>query len=464
MRAITRALLIGLPLFVVVEILASRGEAAEATAAADRPNILFLFADDMRPDATAALGSAYIKTPNLDRLASQAVVFRRAHIMGGLQGAVCVPSRAMMLSGRSLFQVDEQLKDTPTWPMQLRSVGYDTHATGKWHNGAPAAAASFPTARSIFLGGMVQNQFEVPIVDFQTFGKPTPRRVEKRHTSEVFADEAIRFLNTRKPDGSPWALYVAFTAPHDPRDAPEDFRTLYNPNEVPLPPNYLPEHPFDNGEMKIRDEQIETWPRTPEAIRRHLADYGAIISHLDFQVGRILEKLEQTGQAANTVVVFAADNGLAIGSHGLMGKQNTYEHSMGVPLMVKGNGFAAGSHTDALCYILDLAPTFCELAGVSAPEGSIGRSLVPVLKAPETGLRDELLFAYRHLMRGIRDDRWKANWYPPLGRWQLFDLREDPFETRDLSQETAHADRLASMRQRLEKLRAEFGDEATLGP
>ncbi len=439
-------------------------EAADPPPPGSRPNILFLFADDMRPDGAACAGSPYIKTPRIDRLASHSLVFTQAHIMGGLQGAVCVPSRAMMLSGRSLFQVDEQLRDVPTWPMQLREAGYVTHATGKWHNGAPAAAASFPSARSLFLGGMVQSQVSVPLVDMQPDGKPGTKRVEERHSSEVFADEAVRFLEGRKDATSPWALYVAFTAPHDPRDAPDAYRSLYQADSVPLPPNYLPEHPFDNGEMKIRDEQLETWPRTPEAIRRHLADYGAIISHLDNQVGRILDALDAIGQADNTVVVFAADNGLAIGSHGLMGKQNLYEHSMGVPLVVRGPGVPAAQRTDALCYILDLAPTFCEIAGTPAPAGSIGKSLIPVLKSPDTRHRDILLFAYRHLMRGVRDDRWKAIWYPPLKRWQLFDLQADPHEKQDLAADPAHAARLATLQQKLAELRVEFGDTAALEP
>ena len=210
--------------------LASSGAAAEATAAADRPNILFLFADDMRPDATASLGSFYIKTPNLDRLASQGVVFRRAHIMGGLQGAICVPSRAMMLSGRSLFQVDEQLRDVPTWPMQLRSVGYETHATGKWHNGAAAAAASFPTARSIFSGR--DGSESVRGTDCR-FSDMTVNRARNGSRSGIRARcspmRRSGFWKRASAVRSPWALYVAFTAPHDPRDAPEAFRALYEP-------------------------------------------------------------------------------------------------------------------------------------------------------------------------------------------------------------------------------------------
>ncbi|MFO0930708.1 MAG: sulfatase-like hydrolase/transferase [Gemmataceae bacterium] len=429
-------------------------------AAAEKPNVLFLFADDMRPDVLGVVGHPEVKTPNLDRLAGRGTLFTRAHIMGGLTGAVCIPSRAMMLSGRSLFRVDNTLKNTPTWPQRLREAGYRTHMTGKWHNGPPAAAASFPGTARLFFGGMVDTQFQVPVQGLGANGKPTPRQVEKQHTSELFADEAVRFLTERHD--RPWALYVAFTAPHDPREAPPAYRDRYDPAKLTLPANYLPRHPFDNGELKNRDEQLEKWPRTPVAIRKHRADYYAIISHLDAQVGRVLDTLDRTGQAKNTVVVFAGDNGLAIGSHGLMGKQNVYEHSVGVPLIVAGPGVRAGVKVDALCYLLDLCPTLCDLAGAKAPAEIAGRSLVPVLTGKTTRHRDRLLFAYRDVQRGVSDGRWKAIWYPARARWQLFDLAADPQEMNDLVGEPASAARLAALKRQLAELRTEFGDTAPL--
>lgn len=428
--------------------------------AADRPNVLFLFADDMRPDVLSVLGHPDVRTPYLDRLAARGMVFTRAHIPGGLTGAVCVPSRAMMLSGRSLFRVDNTLKDTPTWPQRLRAAGYVTHMTGKWHNGPASAAGSFPGAGRLFFGGMVQSQFEVPVQGLTPAGKPTPKQLVGRHASEVFADEAIRFLGERRD--RPWALYVAFTAPHDPRDAPKEYRDRYDPAKLTPPANFLPRHPFDNGEMKVRDEQLEKWPRTREAIARHLADYYGIISHLDAQVGRILAALDRSGQAGNTLVIFAADNGLAIGSHGLMGKQNVYEHSVGVPLIVAGPRVRAGARSDALCYLLDLCPTICELAGAKPPEDIAGRSLVRVLSGEQATHRDALLFAYRDVQRGIHDGRWKAIWYPAQKRWQLFDLQADPGERHDLAAAPAHADRLAALQQRLAALRRTFGDGRVL--
>lgn len=427
-------------------------------AEAPRPNVLILLADDLRADVLGAYGGRVIATPNLDRLAAGGVTFRGAHVMGGTHGAICVPSRAMLLTGRPLFGLDEEMKGLGTWPALLRDAGYATHATGKWHNGPEALASIFPGARAVMLGGMVDSQFVVPLVDVGPDGRMVHDRVERRHTSEIFADEAIRFLDERAGREGPWALYVAFTAPHDPREAPEAYRAAYRPEAMPLPASYLPEHPFDNGELRVRDERLEAWPRTKDAIRRHWADYAAIIAHLDAQVGRILDRLETNGQAAETVVVFAGDNGLALGSHGLMGKQNLYEHSMRVPLIVRGPSVAAGERSDALCYLLDLAPTLCELTGVEPPSGSVGRSLAPVLRDPSRPHREALLLAYRGLMRGVRDERWKLIEYPPSGRWQLFDLASDPDEARDLAADPRQAERVAALRARMRTLQGEFGD------
>ena len=444
-----------------------------AQAAPDKPNILFFFADDLRASALGCYGHPDAKTPNIDKLASQGTLFTRAYIMGGNQGAVCVPSRAMQLSGRSLFTVDSALKNTPTWPMALREAGYAANFSGKWHNGAASAAASFPGARSVFLGGM-SDQFKVKLVDLRPASAPatdpaagTAKQSEK-HSSEVFADEAIRFIEAGKGAGKAWVMYVPFTAPHDPREAPKEWHDQFDPAKMTVPANFLPEHPFDNGELTIRDEKLEKFPRTKEAIQKHWADYHAIIAHMDAQIGRVLAALEASGQSKNTIVIFAADNGLAMGSHGLMGKQSVYEHSVQVPLIISGaggggaGGLPAGKKSDALCYILDLCPTICELAGAKPPEGSIGKSLVPVVRGETNKHRDALVFAYRNLMRGVRDEQFKAIWYPPINRWQLFDLTSDPLEQKDLSADPQHAETLAAMQKKLTTLRTSMGDNAEL--
>ncbi len=429
--------------------------------AASRPNLVFLFADDMRADTIAALGNSHIQTPNLDRLVARGTSFTRAYIMGGLQGAVCVPSRAMMLSGRTLFRISDQLKDVTTWPMVFRAGGYETFGCGKWHNGAASYAASFPNGKSVFLGGM-SDQFRVPIRDVTADGKLTPPRTNAVHASEIFAGEAIDFLRAQKGAAKPFVLYVAFTAPHDPRDAPKEFHARYDPAKLPLPKNFLPKHPFNNGEMTVRDEQLLSWPRTEAAVRKETADYYAIITHLDAQIGRVLEALRETGRGEETIVVFAADNGLAVGSHGLLGKQNLYEHSMRVPLIIGGPGLPAGRRADAMCYLFDLFPTLCELAGLETPKSVEGRSLVPVLKKEQPRHRDAIFTAYRNIQRSVNDGRFKLIRYPHINRSQLFDLQNDADELRDLSEDAPLKVKREELMARLVALQKEFGDKQSL--
>jgi arylsulfatase A-like enzyme len=427
-----------------------------------KPNIVLLFADDQRADTIHALGNNQIITPNLDALVREGTSFDRAYIMGGLQGAVCVPSRAMMLSGKSLYRVSEQLKENTTWPMALRQAGYQTFATGKWHNGAPALAASFPNAKSIYLGGM-SDQFGTPMADVGPDGKMTNQRKPPEHCSEVFADEAIRFLKNADKD-KPFAVYVAFKSPHDPRQAPQKYLDMYDSSKVTLPPNYLPEHPFNNGELIIRDERLEKWPRSKSAIQKHLAEYYAIISHQDAQIGRIVQTLKEKGVYENTLIVFAADNGLAIGSHGLMGKQSVYEHSMRIPLIVKGPGVQKNRRSNAMCLTIDLFPTFCEVAGAKAPPVVEGKSLVPVLSGRETTHRSEILTGYRHLMRGFRDDRYKLIVNIAVNKTQLFDLQDDPHELRDLSNEAGMKEKVGQLMEGMKKAQQSWGDKQSLTP
>ena len=223
-------------------------------AAAQPPNIVFIFADDQRADTIAALGNPVIKTPNLDRLVKRGVAFTRAYMQGGNQGATCVPSRAMLLSGRSLAQIDEKLLKYQTWPNAFGAAGYATFATGKWHNGPPSISKSFQQAKALFVGGMA-NPLKAPTSDMLPTGKLTAAKVSPKHLCEEATDETLAFLKSQ--DGKkPFFSYLAFDGPHDPHIVPEGFPIDYAPASIPLPPNFLPQHPFDNGEMVIRDEQL----------------------------------------------------------------------------------------------------------------------------------------------------------------------------------------------------------------
>ena len=446
----------------------------------DRPNILFLFADDQRADTIRAWGNEWIDTPNLDRLAAEGLSFERNYVFGSNSGAVCVPSRAMVLTGRSWMRSPNDMRGVRTLPRELEAVGYRTFITGKWHNGEEALLRSFDHGTAVYLGGMADHT-QVEVQDIED-GRLVRRRVGQAFSSELFADAVIAFLGEQarreeqarpreqarsvrqsgsQPD-QPFFAYVPFMAPHDPRQPPPEYRERYYRRDLPLPANFMPQHPFDHGVLNVRDENLAAWPRTPEVIRDQLAEYYGLITHLDEQVGRILAALEENGQAENTVVVYAADHGLAMGSHGLLGKQNLYEHSMRCPLIVRGPGIPHGS-TDAFTYLFDLFPTLLGLGEAEAPPGIDGRDLAALWSgADDTVWRQSLFLPYRDLMRAVRDERYKLIVYPGVNHRQLFDLADDPDELRNLAADPAHGQTLARMEALLEGWRAALADPAPL--
>lgn len=434
--------------------------ASLARGAQPQPNVLVLYSDDQRADTLACLGNPHISTPALDRLARDGTVFTRAYCMGAQQGAVCIPSRAMLLTGRTLFRVKENLRGQTTWPEMFAQAGYSTFITGKWHNGRESLLHTFPNGKAIFLGGM-GDPYNLPIQDISPAHNLVNGRRSGEHSVKVFADTAIEFLSRQRP-GKPFLCYVAFNGPHDPRVAPRQYRDKYKDHEPPAPPNFLPEHPFNNGELVNRDEMLAPWPRTPEIVRKHLADYYAYIEFLDSQVGRIIDAVRASGQLENTIIVFASDHGLAIGSHGLFGKQNLYDHSMHAPLIIAGPGIPKGKRSDALCYLLDVFPTLGEMARVSAPAGSEGRGLLPVLTGRTETHRTAIFTAYANCQRAVRDDRWKLIVYPKINKSQLFDLHDDPVEMHDLSSDKRYSSQLARLTQLLRELQTEAGDSLSL--
>ena len=238
-----------------------------------RPNILFIFADDQRADTIAALGNPVIKTPNLDRLVRSGVAFNRAYMQGGMNVATCMPSRAMLLSGRNLFHVKDNLQENgaciDTWPAAFARSGYTTFMTGKWHNSPESLPYSFQFARSVYPHGF-GNPMELDVCNLAN-GKLGPAHKVAKHSCAVFSDEAIQFINT--PKDRPFFAYVAYDAPHDPHIVPPDFNIHYSATDIPLPGNFLPQHPWNNGEMTVRDELLLPWPRQPEAVKAYLAEY-----------------------------------------------------------------------------------------------------------------------------------------------------------------------------------------------
>ncbi|NKB70303.1 MAG: sulfatase-like hydrolase/transferase [Candidatus Latescibacteria bacterium] len=446
-----------------------------------KPNILFFFTDDQRFDTLGGLGHPIVKTPVIDALMARGTTFTQAHVAGGTVGAICMPSRAMLHTGRTLFHLDGSGQRIPRGDTMLgehlQAQGYRSFGTGKWHNGREAYARSFTDGAEIFFGGM-DDHWNVPAYDFDPTGEYagtlpqcpqafTSNEVKIRggdhvsagkHSSELFADATIDFIEQHDSD-APFFAYLSFMAPHDPRTMPAEYLAMYDPEEMPLPENFMGGHPFDNGDLKVRDEILADFPRDPWETRRHIAEYYAMITHLDAQVGRVLAALEASGKADDTIIVFAGDNGLALGQHGLFGKQNCYEHSVRVPLIIAGPGMPEGARRDDYAYLLDIYPSLCDLLGIEMPASVEGQSLV------EGGApgRETLFTAYRDVQRMVKDGRYKLIEYVVEGRrtTQLFDLQEDPLEMNNLAEDPAQGQRLAGLREMLRQYRDDWDDRAT---
>jgi arylsulfatase A-like enzyme len=429
---------------------------------AQKPNILFLFADDQRADALGCSGNTYIKTPNIDKLAKHGVRFTNNYVMGGHHGAISAPSRAMLLTGKSLYHVYDVLDEEITMPMHFAKYGYETFGTGKWHNGAKNFETSFQKGENVFIGGMC-NHYNVPCRSLGTDGKLT-KPEGKGFSTDVFADAAIKYLDNYSSGNKekPFFCYVAFTAPHDPRSPRKDYIGMYPDETIPLPGNYKKYHPFIFDDMQIRDETLAPWPRTPGIVQASLADYYALISHVDKRVGDIIETLKAEGLYDNTIIVYAADNGLAIGSHGLLGKQNLYEHSTNVPLIISGPGIPDDEVSEAMVYLFDLFPTLADLCGLPEPEGIDGKNLTPVIKGKKDAVRTTLFTTYRNTVRAVRDKEWKLIRYPERHYTQLFNLKEDPLEINNLAGIASNKSKVDELMKLIMEWQKETGDTAVL--
>ena len=419
---------------------------------AAKPNILHIHADDHRADGARALGNPMLQTPNLDSLVERGMTFTHCYTMGSMIGAVCVPSRTMMLTGRSWQRIPgaagagANAKEPMTFlPRVIQAAGYQTWHMGKYGNGFPAGLAEFQTT-----------------IRDDAHGK-TPEE-DRAHCSQRLADKTIEFLKSRTAanETKPFYIYIAPPVPHDPRSAEPQFHALYDPAKIPLSPAFLPQHPFDNGEMTVRDEKLAPWPRTPEDTKQQNADYYSCVTGLDHHIGRIFAELKASGQWDNTIIVFTGDNGLSLGEHGLFGKQNLYEFGgMHVPLVIAGPGIPKGK-SEAFVYLMDLFPTFAEFAGAKIPDGVEGKSIAPILTGKQTKVRDVLDTGYRNCQRAIRDDRWKLIRYPLVDRTQLFDLSADPHELTNLADKPEHQAKVAELTALLAKEMAAHADNSPL--
>ena len=455
-----------------------------------KPNVLIFFTDDQRFDTIHAMGNTEISTPNLDKFSKDCIAFENGHIMGGTCGAVCMPSRAMLQTGRDLFSLHSTGRrnggfipsEHTTLPEHLRANGYHTHHIGKWHQDKNSFHRSYSNADRVFgfhkngaWYGSMGGHYNPCLVDFDPTGKydaehayhldenyekiPAEFGTGKVHSTDIFCDAAVSLINNYD-EKKPLYLYLALVAPHDPRTAPPEFEEMYNSQTVSTPENFMSVHPFDNGELYGRDEQLEFFPRTKQAVRRHIADYYGMISHIDNRFGDVINALKEKGMYDDTIIVFAGDNGLALGQHGLMGKQSVYEHSIRVPLMVKPVGNYTAKHTDAFAYLFDIYPSICDMCGLEKPKSVNGISFAPILNGDKKSVRDDVFAAYRNLQRCYKNHKYKLIEYYVNGKrtTQLFDLENDNLEINNLADKAEYQVILKEMREKLKETQIKYND------
>lgn len=415
-----------------------------------KPNILFIFADDQAYNTIHAHGNNEIITPNLDKLTKEGVTFTHAYNMGAWHGAVCVASRTMLNTGRFVWRAhknEKKLKELAQkrhlWSQMMEDAGYETYFSGKWH--VKVSPDSIFNHVSHIRPGM-PNQTEAgynrPIEGQEDIWSPYDTSFDGfwkggKHWSEVLADDAEIFLDNASNSDKPFFMYLAFNAPHDPRQSPKEFVDKYPVENIEIPKSYLPEYPY-NGKIgygrSLRDERLAPFPRTEYAVKVNRQEYYAIITHMDEQIKRILAALDKTGKKDNTYIFFTADHGLACGSHGLLGKQNMYDHSVRPPMIVIGPDIPKNQQSDADVYLQDVMASALELAGVEKPDFVEFNSLVALAKGnADKGNYDAIYGCYTNAQRMIRKDGYKLIVYPKAETTLLFDMVNDPLELNNLS-------------------------------
>lgn len=446
--------------------------AATLLGAAEKPNVLFIFSDDQSHETIRALGHTDIDTPNLDRLVNRGTTFTHAYNMGSYSAAVCVASRAMLISGRTIWHTNVSEKERKAgrlWPQRMAAAGYETYFTGKWHIEANAAKA-FDHSADIRAGmpSAAPEGYQRPMA-----GKPDPWSPSDpkfggywkggKHWSEVVGDNSIGFLEQAAKSEKPFFMYLAFNAPHDPRQSPKEYVERYPLDRIKMPQNFMPEYPqreMIGAGKGLRDEKLAPFPRDDHAIKVNRQEYYAIITHMDAQVGRILDALEKSGKADNTYIIFTSDHGLACGHHGLMGKQNMYDHSLRVPFIVNGPGVKAGLKIDAPIHLQDAMATALDLAGAKREDVEF-QSLRPLLAGEKGGL-DAVYGAYMDLQRAVIHDGWKLILYPKAKVAKLYHLTEDPQEMKDLAADPAMAGRTKALFRKFQDLQKQYNDTLNL--
>ena len=491
--------------------------------AAERPNIVFLFSDDHALQAISAYGGRFkdiAPTPNIDRLAKQGAVFERSYCAN----SICGPSRACVLTGKHShkngFIDNENCRfdgSQPTFPKYLQQAGYQTAIIGKWH------LITNPTGFNHWEILPGQGNYYNP--DFLRMDG-TKTRVEG-YCTDIITDKALAWLKNRRIKDKPFVLMCQHKAPHRNWVPAERHYNLFDGQDLPEPPTLFDDYagrnaalarqqmtiakdfmwghdmllhgkPTDprflggqNGEYarmnpaqktafdkayqkenqqlladlaagKLDDKALTRWK-----YQRYIKNYLRCIRAVDESVGRVLDYLDESGLAKNTIVIYSADQGFYLGEHGWYDKRWMFEESLAMPFLIRWPGVVnPGVRSKVLIQNIDYAPTFLEAAGLAIPADIQGRSLVPILQnegnAP-ADWRKGIYYFYSgentHRVAahaGVRNDRYKLFFLPKSNEWQLFDLEQDPQELRSLHDDPASAAVLAEMKKLYQTLRVQY--------
>ena len=477
--------------------------AAVTRGAGRRPNIIFIMSDDHASQAVGCYGRGLNRTPSIDRIAREGARFDRCFCTNG----ICAPSRAVILTGQHSHlngvrdNTDVFDGGQPTFPKILRAAGYETALFGKWH------LKSDPTGFDHW--AILPDQGDYYNPDFIEMGQTSRRH---GYVTDLLTDMAADFLEARQAGSKPFLMMLHHKAPHRNWQPAERHFHLYDDAAFPEPPTLFDDYATRSRaafeqEMTIREHmtlesdlklgpppermdgpQREAWEKafgpkreafrretpTGDALvrwkyRRYLQDYLACIAAVDESVGRVLDVLDTTGLASDTLVVYTSDQGFFLGEHGWFDKRFMYEESLRMPLLMRFPGrIAPGSVNTDMMTNLDFAPTFLDVAGLGKPPAMQGRSFRPMLLGRRpAGWPDSVYYHYYefpavHMVKrhyGIRTTRYKLiHFYEDIDAWELYDLEKDPLEIHNVAADPAYAAIRRGLERELSRLRAFYRD------
>ncbi|QDU52502.1 sulfatase family protein [Gimesia panareensis] len=475
------------------------------SAAEKQPNILYIMSDDHAAHAIGAYGSRLAvvnPTPTLDRIAREGILLKNVFCTN----SICTPSRATIMTGQYSHVNGVTTLNGAIPPEKqhlarlMKQAGYETAMVGKWHLKKEPAAFDFYTV----LPG--QGNYFNPL--FRVRGpKPWPKNefrvagYDSKHSSDAITDISLKWLKNRKQKQKPFFLMHHFKAPHDNFENAERYDWLYQDVTIPEPDSLWHRgqhgplnHPLygtsvgprnqrrNMGHHMFVDPNLPADKYTHEAYQRYLKKFLRCVRGVDDNIARLLDHLEQTGELDNTIIVYTADQGFMLGEHDYIDKRWMYEESQRMPFIVRyPKWIKAGSTSDAIINNVDFAPTLLAMANVEKPDFMQGRSFLPILKGKQPPADWKQATYYRYWMHmahhdnpahyGIRTKDFKLIFFyglpldapgavkkPTEAYWELYDLRKDPHEMRNVIAEPEYQPTVRELKKQLDELKAQVGD------